>query len=73
MLIVADGTSSVAHDKILDVEVDQDEKLITVIKDGRQKPLYIRVPDPIYTACAHKSSLRSMRRSGQVPDHFHRR
>jgi hypothetical protein len=49
ILIVSDGTSSIPHEKILDIEVDQDDKLIEVTKDGRQKPLYIRVPDAIYT------------------------
>ncbi|MBI4472272.1 MAG: DUF4236 domain-containing protein [Acidobacteria bacterium] len=49
ILMVADGTSSIPHEKVLDVEIDHDEKLITLVKDGRQKPVYIKVPDAIYT------------------------
>jgi hypothetical protein len=48
VLMVADGTSSIAHEKVLEVEIDQDRKLIRVVKDGRQKPLFIQVPDAIY-------------------------
>jgi hypothetical protein len=48
ILVVSDGTSSIPHEKILDVEVDADDRCIEITKDGRQKPLYIRVPDVIY-------------------------
>ena len=49
ILIVGDGTTSIPHDKVLDVEVDHDEKVIQIIKDGRQQPIYLRVPDVVYT------------------------
>jgi hypothetical protein len=49
ILMVADGTSSIPYGKVLNVEIDPDEKLITIIKDGRQKPLYIRTTDVIYS------------------------
>ena len=49
ILIVGDGTTSIPHDKVLDVEVDHDEKVIQVSKDGRQQPIYLRVPDVVYT------------------------
>lgn len=49
LLVVGDGTSTIPHTAVLDVEIDYDERLITITKDGRQKPLYLRVPDPLYT------------------------
>jgi hypothetical protein len=49
LLIVGEGTSSIPHAKILDVEIDPDEQLITIVKDGRQKPLFLRTGDPLYT------------------------
>jgi hypothetical protein len=49
-LMVSDGTSSIPHEKILEIEVDQDEKLIEIIRDGRKNPLYLKVPDAVYTA-----------------------
>jgi hypothetical protein len=49
MLIVADGTSSIPHEKVLDVEIDADQSLVTLVKDGRQKPLYLQAADAIYT------------------------
>lgn len=49
LLVVGDGTSAIPHTAVLDVEIDYDERLITITKDGRQKPLHLRVPDPLYT------------------------
>lgn len=49
ILIVADGTSGIPHQKIMDIEINQDEKLIEIVKDGRQKPVYIRAPDAVYS------------------------
>lgn len=40
--------SGTPHQKVLDVEINQDEKLIEIVKDGRQKPVYIKVPDAVY-------------------------
>jgi len=49
VLIVGDGTSTIPHAKILDTEIDPDNEVISITKDGRQKPLFLRVPDLIYT------------------------
>jgi hypothetical protein len=49
ILIVGDGTSSIPHSKILETEIDPDNQVISITKDGRQKPLFLRVPDLIYT------------------------
>jgi hypothetical protein len=49
ILIVGDGTMSIPHTKILDAEIDPDNEVILITKDGRQKPLFLRVPDLIYT------------------------
>jgi hypothetical protein len=49
LLLVSDGVSSVPLGKVLDIEVDQDARTIEIIKDGRQKPIYLRVPDAVYT------------------------
>ncbi len=50
ILVVGDGTQTIPQGKVLDVEVDYDEKLIAITKDGRQKPLYLSVTDPIFSA-----------------------
>ena len=50
VLIVGDGTSSIPHSKILDIDINVDEQLVTITKDGRQKPLLLSVPDAIYSA-----------------------
>jgi hypothetical protein len=39
-----EGTSSIPYTKVLDVEVDADRNLITLVKDGAQKPMYISTP-----------------------------
>ena len=49
LLIVGDGTSSIPHLKVLETEIDPDNQVISITKDGRQKPLFLRVPDLIYT------------------------
>ena len=49
ILLVSSGTSSIPHEKILDIEIDVDERLIEITKDGRQKPIYIQVRDAIYS------------------------
>jgi hypothetical protein len=48
ILMVGDGTSSIPHEKILEVEINQDEKTVSIIKDGRQKPIYLHAADAIY-------------------------
>ena len=50
VLIVGDGTSSIPHAKIMEIDIDVDERLVTITKDGRQKPLLLSVPDAIYSA-----------------------
>lgn len=47
LLLVHSGTSSIEHRKIMDVELDYDQSLLTIRKDGVQKPVYITTPDPI--------------------------
>jgi hypothetical protein len=49
VLVVGDGTSAIPHEKILDLEVDWDRKVVIITKDGKQKPIYLSIPDPIYT------------------------
>jgi hypothetical protein len=49
ILVVGDGTTSIPFDKILDVEVDVDDRRIAITKDGRQTPYYLTAVDPIYT------------------------
>jgi hypothetical protein len=48
ILIIGEGTNSIKHEKILEVEADYDEKRITIVKDGRQTPLFLSVPHPIF-------------------------
>jgi hypothetical protein len=45
LLLVHDGTSSVRLDKILDIEVDLDQNLLSIVKDGAQKPALFTTPD----------------------------
>jgi hypothetical protein len=49
ILIVGDGTSSIQHTKILELEMDADNNLIAITEDGREKALFLRVSDLIYT------------------------
>ena len=39
-----EGTSNIQYKKILDVEVDADRNLLTLVKDGVQKPVFITTP-----------------------------
>jgi Protein of unknown function (DUF4236) len=48
IMVVGAGISVIPHTKVLDVEVDFDHKLITITKDGREKPLYIGASDAIF-------------------------
>lgn len=45
VLLVDDGTTSVRHDKVLDVELDVDQSLISIVKDGAQRALLFSTPD----------------------------
>jgi len=45
LLLLHDGTSSISLDKILDVEVDLDRGLLSIVKDGAQRPVLFTTPD----------------------------
>jgi hypothetical protein len=45
LLLVHSGKTSIKLDKLLDVEVDTDANLITLTKDGVQRPTYLTTPD----------------------------
>lgn len=48
VLIVGDGSTSIPHDKVLDVDVDVDSGRIEIVKDGRKASLFLAVDDPIF-------------------------
>lgn len=45
ILLVHSGTTSVRHDRILDVDVDCDRNLIEIVRDGARRPLYLTCPN----------------------------
>lgn len=45
VLLVRSGTTSIRHHEILRVEVDADESLIHITKDGRESPILLTTPD----------------------------
>lgn len=45
ILLVHSGTTSIQLEKIVDLFVDVDQNLLSVTKDGAQKPIYITTPD----------------------------
>ncbi len=47
LLLVHSGTSAVQLEKIIDLEIDYDQSLLIITKDGVQKPIYLTTPDPI--------------------------
>lgn len=49
LLLVHDGTTSIRLDKILHVDVDCDQNLITLVRDGRRTPTYLSTPDALRT------------------------
>jgi hypothetical protein len=61
ILVVGDGTTSIPFDKILDIEVDVDDRRIAITKDGRQTPYFLTASDPIYTGAVierrHRDSV----------------
>jgi len=61
ILVVGDGTTSIPFEKILDVEVDVDDRRIAITKDGRQTPYFLTATDPIYTGAVierrHRDSV----------------
>lgn len=56
LLLVADGTTSIALSKVLDVKVDTDTRLVSVIVDGRKRAHFFEVPQPfVFTAFLHRA------------------
>lgn len=45
ILLVHSGTTSVRLDKLLDLELDYDERLIQITRDGSVNPVYLTTPD----------------------------
>lgn len=45
ILLVHRGTTSIRHEEILDLEVEPDRGLLTIVKDGRKTPVYLTTPD----------------------------
>lgn len=45
LLFVHEGTFSVAHTKVLEVELNLDQNLLSITRDGAQKPVLITTPD----------------------------
>ena len=47
VLMIHEGTTLIALDKVLDVEVDADQQLLTITKDGAAKPVYLSTPNAL--------------------------
>lgn len=47
ILLIDKGTTSIALDKIVDLEVDEDRQLLTLTRDGLVTPLYLTTPDAL--------------------------
>lgn len=45
VLLIHQGTTSVRHDKILDLDVDYDRSLLIITKDGSRSPVLLTTPD----------------------------
>jgi hypothetical protein len=45
VLLIHEGTSTVPHSRIMDLEVDVDQNLLTITKDGVVRPVYLTTPD----------------------------
>jgi len=50
LLLVHRGTTSIRLNKILDLEVDYDQNLLMITKDGRRSPVMITTPDAMKSA-----------------------
>lgn len=50
LLFVHEGTTSIGFDKILDLEVDYDQGLLRITKDGGRAPVIITTPDVMKAA-----------------------
>ena len=47
VMLVHSGVTSVPLTKILDVEIDGDQRVITIVKDGASKPILVTTPQAI--------------------------
>ena len=47
ILLIHKGTTSIALDKIVDLEVDEDRQLLTLTRDGLVTPSYLTTPDAL--------------------------
>jgi hypothetical protein len=45
ILLVHSGTTSIRFEKIVDLEIDADQNLLSITKDGAQKPVFVTTPD----------------------------
>jgi len=45
--LIHQGTSSIPLNKVLDLEVDYDQNLLTIVKDGAKTPVYVTTPDAL--------------------------
>lgn len=50
VLLVHSGTSAVRHNRILDLELDLDENVIRITKDGAKTPTVLATPDAVRAA-----------------------
>ena len=58
LLLLADGVTSYPLRKVLDVDMDPEANQITITQDGRQRPIYLVVPDPIVTGAMIERAAR---------------
>lgn len=47
ILLVHEGTTSIPLDKIVDLEIDEDRRLLTLTRDGLVRPSYLTTPDAL--------------------------
>lgn len=64
LLLVADGTNSIAKDAILDVAVDTENSLLVVTKDGRKAPYFFETSEPFVAAAIVDRLLRASGHNG---------
>jgi hypothetical protein len=50
LLLVAGGTTSIVLDKIIDIKVDDDSRILSIVVDGRKSAYYFAVPQPFVLA-----------------------
>lgn len=50
VLLVHSGTSTVRHDKVLDIELDMEENVVRLTKDGAKTPTILSTPDAVRAA-----------------------